>query len=133
MPRASVNQVGHVPCASDPIRCATQVLNLIIFRLRKRPYDEAQLAFLAVDEHLVDIGDDLCERLQLHTMLTMPMSCVSASRCLARDLLLSVQMTTRMTYLRTLSMSFEVCAQGCIPFSMCKVQLLIECTCHASM
>lgn len=38
-----------------------QVLNLLMFQLTKWPYDEAQLAFLAVDEHLVDIGDDLCE------------------------------------------------------------------------
>lgn len=96
-----------------------QVLNLIMFRLRKRPYDEAQLAFLAVDEHLVDIGDDLCECLELRTVLTLPMSCVSACRCKARNLLPSVQLTTRMMCLRTLSMCFEVCPQGCVPRFPC--------------
>lgn len=65
-------------CAAQNLHAMQQVLNLIMFRLRKQPYDEAQLAFLAVDEHLVDIGDDLCECLQLHTMLTMPMSCAPA-------------------------------------------------------
>jgi hypothetical protein len=45
-----------------------QVLNLMVFQLRQQPYDEAQLAFLAVDEHLVDIGDDLCECCSRHPM-----------------------------------------------------------------
>ncbi len=39
-----------------------QVLNLLLFQLVGHPYDEAELAFLAVDEQLVDIGDDLCAR-----------------------------------------------------------------------
>jgi hypothetical protein len=69
--------------AAQELVTMQQVLNLIMFRLRKRPYDEAQLAFLAVDEHLVDIGDDLCERLQLHCTLTMRMSHASACPCTA--------------------------------------------------
>ncbi|KAL3154541.1 hypothetical protein ABBQ32_013999 [Trebouxia sp. C0010 RCD-2024] len=38
-----------------------RVLNLMLFKLTKRPYDEALLRFLFVDEHLVDIGDDLVD------------------------------------------------------------------------
>lgn len=41
--------------------CFLQVLNLLIFKLTKRQYDEALLGFLFVDEHLVDIGDDLVD------------------------------------------------------------------------
>lgn len=39
-----------------------QVLNLLLFHLAGRSVvdAEAELAFLAVDEQLVDIGDDLC-------------------------------------------------------------------------
>lgn len=33
----------------------------MLFKLTKRPYDEALLRFLFVDEHLVDIGDDLVD------------------------------------------------------------------------
>lgn len=49
--------------------CATQhvltspglpkVLNLVLHKLNNRRVDAAELAFLAVDEQLVDIGDDL--------------------------------------------------------------------------
>lgn len=35
------------------------MLHLVLHGLTKRQADAAQLAFLAVDEHLVDIGDDL--------------------------------------------------------------------------
>lgn len=38
-----------------------QVLNLLLFKLTKRQYDENLLMFLFVDEHLVDIGDDLVD------------------------------------------------------------------------
>jgi hypothetical protein len=38
-----------------------QVLHLLLFRLTAKPYDEQLLEFLAVDEHLVDIGDDLVD------------------------------------------------------------------------
>ena len=38
-----------------------QVLNLMLYKLTKCPYDDALLAFLSVDEHLVDIGDDLVD------------------------------------------------------------------------
>lgn len=41
--------------------CFLQVLNLLMFKLTKRRYDEALLGFLFVDEHLVDIGDDLVD------------------------------------------------------------------------
>lgn len=34
-------------------------MNLLLFRLTGRPYDEALLTFLRLDEMLVDIGDDL--------------------------------------------------------------------------
>lgn len=33
----------------------------MLFTLTKRPYDEALLRFLFIDEHLVDIGDDLVD------------------------------------------------------------------------
>ena len=36
-----------------------QVLNLLLHQLTGREVDAAELAFLAVDEQLVDIGDDL--------------------------------------------------------------------------
>ena len=36
-----------------------KVLNLLLHKLTGRPVDAAELAFLAVDEQLVDIGDDL--------------------------------------------------------------------------
>jgi len=39
-----------------------QVLNLLLFQLTGQPYDDPELEFLAIDEQLVDIGDDLCER-----------------------------------------------------------------------
>ena len=35
------------------------MLHLVLHGLTKRRVDPAQLAFLAVDEHIVDIGDDL--------------------------------------------------------------------------
>ena len=38
-----------------------QVLNLLLFKLTKQPYDELLLKFLFVDEHLVDMGDDLVD------------------------------------------------------------------------
>ena len=41
--------------------CFLQVLNLLMFKLTKRQYDETLLGFLFVDEHLVDIGDDLVD------------------------------------------------------------------------
>ena len=36
-----------------------KVLNLVLHKLTQRQVDAAELAFLAVDEQLVDIGDDL--------------------------------------------------------------------------
>lgn len=38
-----------------------RLLHLLVHRLLLRPYDEALLAFMAVDERLVDIGDDLTD------------------------------------------------------------------------
>ena len=38
-----------------------QVLNLLLFSLRKQLPQPELLAFLRVDEHLVDIGDDLVD------------------------------------------------------------------------
>ncbi len=38
-----------------------QVLNLLLYKLTRRPYDDMLLGFLFVDEHLVDIGDDLVD------------------------------------------------------------------------
>ena len=38
-----------------------QVLNLLMYRLTSMPYNELLLDFLFVDEHLVDIGDDLVD------------------------------------------------------------------------
>ncbi|CAL8468971.1 g8512 [Coccomyxa elongata] len=38
-----------------------RVLNLLLYGLTGRPVDEQLMAFLAVDEHLVDIGDDLVD------------------------------------------------------------------------
>ena len=41
--------------------CLWQVLNLLLYGLRSAQPDEALLRFLFVDEHLVDIGDDLVD------------------------------------------------------------------------
>eukprot|EP00198_Chlamydomonas_reinhardtii_P014441 XP_001703778.1 predicted protein [Chlamydomonas reinhardtii] len=38
-----------------------RVLCLLLFRLSGRPHDERLLAFLRLDEMLVDISDDLCD------------------------------------------------------------------------
>ena len=56
-------------CASHSValagthRCvhALQVLNLLLYGLRRREPDAALMAFLRVDEMLVDIGDDLTD------------------------------------------------------------------------
>jgi hypothetical protein len=37
------------------------VLNLLLYGLTGRPVDDQLMEFLAVDEHLVDIGDDLVD------------------------------------------------------------------------
>lgn len=37
------------------------MLNLLLYQLRGAPVDEQLMQFLAVDEHLVDIGDDLVD------------------------------------------------------------------------
>ena len=37
------------------------MLNLLLYQLRGMPVDERLLQVLAVDEHLVDIGDDLVD------------------------------------------------------------------------
>ena len=36
-----------------------QVLNLVLHGLTQTPIDDTEMAFLAVDEHIVDIADDL--------------------------------------------------------------------------
>jgi len=38
-----------------------RVLNFLLYRVAGKPYDEQALAFLLVDEHLVDINDDLVD------------------------------------------------------------------------
>jgi hypothetical protein len=38
-----------------------QVLNLLLYSLRNEPPDCQLLEFLRIDEHLVDIGDDLVD------------------------------------------------------------------------
>lgn len=38
-----------------------QVLNLLLYKLTKQPYEGLLLEFLFADEHLVDIGDDLVD------------------------------------------------------------------------
>lgn len=38
-----------------------QVLNLLLYGVTGRPVDDQLMTFLAVDEHLVDIGDDLVD------------------------------------------------------------------------
>ena len=50
-------------CASDVFHLdiCVQVLNLLLYGLTGRPVDEQLMEFLAVDEHLVDIGDDLVD------------------------------------------------------------------------
>lgn len=34
---------------------------MLLYKLTQRPYDETLLGFLFIDEHLVDIGDDLVD------------------------------------------------------------------------
>ena len=41
------------------MNAAPQVLNLLLHGLTGRAVDAAELAFLAIDEQLVDIGDDM--------------------------------------------------------------------------
>ena len=48
-------------CTRDMNISHAQVLNLLLFGLRKRLPQPELLAFLRVDEHLVDIGDDLVD------------------------------------------------------------------------
>ena len=38
-----------------------QVLHLLLHKLTTHPYDDMLLKFMFVDEHLVDIGDDLVD------------------------------------------------------------------------
>ena len=38
-----------------------QVLHLLLHKLRKHSLDETLLRFMFVDEHLVDMGDDLVD------------------------------------------------------------------------
>ena len=52
---------------------AVQVLNLLLHKLTRRPYDTALLEFLFVDEHLVDIGDDLVDYEVRHMVCTLAM------------------------------------------------------------
>ena len=47
----------HQRCHQDVL----QVLNLLLYKLTRRPYDDILLGFLFVDERLVDIGDDLVD------------------------------------------------------------------------
>ena len=52
------------PCSATRIMMVflsdfAQVLNMVLHKLIKRRADAAELAFLAIDEQLVDIGDDL--------------------------------------------------------------------------
>ncbi|MEW5300256.1 MAG: hypothetical protein WDW36_003198 [Sanguina aurantia] len=51
--------MGEVLAAHEAKSFDYRVLNLLLFRLTRRPYDEALLTFLRLDEMLVDIGDDL--------------------------------------------------------------------------
>ena len=52
---------------------ALQVLNLLLHKLTRRPYDTTLLDFLFVDEHLVDIGDDLVDYEVRHMVCTLAM------------------------------------------------------------
>lgn len=51
------------PCAAAPCPASAclQVLNLLLYALTGRSPDPVLLEFLRCDEHLVDIGDDLCD------------------------------------------------------------------------
>jgi hypothetical protein len=53
--------MDHAPIRYLPPLMGFQVLNLLLFKLTGRPYDAQLLEFLAVDELLVDIGDDLVD------------------------------------------------------------------------
>ena len=64
-----MTQARHRPSA--PL----QVLNLLLCRLSGRPYDEQLLAFLRVDELLVDISDDLVDYEVTHDYLTSYVCC----------------------------------------------------------
>ena len=50
-----------------------QVLNLLLYKLTRRPYDTTLLDFQFVDEHLVDIGDDLVDYEVRHMVCTQAM------------------------------------------------------------
>lgn len=108
-------------CGHEAMHLAStvQVLNLLMYKLTRQPYDEEQLAFLAVDEHLVDIGDDLCE-LCLQTRCTDTPACRCAMACcvlpasrqeaIVTRSFIGTQMTTKMTSSKTPSTSSEVCS-----------------------
>ncbi len=69
----------HPTPASAP---APQVLNLLLYGLRRQEPDAALLAFLVVDEQLVDIGDDLTDyEVGLSCVLCAGAVCRCRCRC----------------------------------------------------
>lgn len=55
-----------------------QVLHLLLHKLIQKPYNQLLLDFLFVDEHLVDIGDDLVD----YEVLTLPHhACICVLHC----------------------------------------------------
>lgn len=81
-----------------------QVLNLLLFKLTKRQYDETLLEFLFIDEHLVDIGDDLVDYEVQHTCyLHSPFFCL---QCVC-------YYACRMMSLQTHSIYTEVTTSSC--------------------
>ncbi|KAK9915244.1 hypothetical protein WJX75_006595 [Coccomyxa subellipsoidea] len=53
--------IDQIHAASQAKSFDYRVLNLLLYGLTGRPVDDQLMEFLAVDEHLVDIGDDLVD------------------------------------------------------------------------
>jgi hypothetical protein len=57
----ATQQAGIVTSALTRAPTRLQVLNLLLYALRRQDPDAPLMEFLLVDEHLVDIGDDLVD------------------------------------------------------------------------
>lgn len=56
-----------------------QVLNLLLYQLTHKAVDEGLMEFLRVDEHLVDIGDDLVDYEVTFSLIRLYFFCLYAA------------------------------------------------------
>ena len=74
----------------------------MLFKLTKRPYDEALLRFLFIDEHLVDIGDDLVDY-EVHYKPRLFAACNAVNRYVNICRMMSLQIRSTYTEVTTSS------------------------------